>query len=161
MVGVLMEVSGWKGLAAELNIEIGVQNDIEFKCRDDAKCYRRSLVRKYCDSTGLPVELVAENISRALEPDNKRQANMIRNMFPSGDKSTGKFPLAFFAEPQDVFLPQEMNNHIVKEHHPHHHTLGILKEDQDPAMASKHRTTMTFEQMFIHMHTKTFICSSF
>ena len=96
---VLLEVDDWKGLASELHIKTGDQNSIQSNCKagsglDVAKCFRRSLVQMYCDSTGLDVEEVAENIAQALEGETmnkKRQATFIRNLFPSSGKSKGKF----------------------------------------------------------------------
>jgi hypothetical protein len=90
---VLLEVEDWKGLASELDIKIGDQTAISSDCKDNvAKCCRRKLVQKYCDDSGLAVEVAAENIAQALKPmGHKKQANIIRNMFPAGGKSAGKF----------------------------------------------------------------------
>ena len=93
----LLEVDDWAGLASELDIKTGDKNSIQSNCKagsglDVAKCFRRSLVQMYCDSTGLEVEEVAENIAQALEMMNKkRQATIIRNLYPSSAKSKGKF----------------------------------------------------------------------
>ena len=97
----LLEVQDWKGLASELDIKIGDQNAISSNCRDnEAKCHRRSLVQNYCDAGGLAVEVVAENIAQALESmGHKKQANIIKNMFPAGGKSTGKFSPSHFFNP--------------------------------------------------------------
>ena len=65
---VLADVRDWKGLAGSLNIR---SIDIETNCAQDvarAACYRRELVRRYCD--GQQYEnpgKVAEDIAEALE----------------------------------------------------------------------------------------------
>ena len=138
----LLEVEDWKGLASELDIKIGDQTAISSDCKDNvAKCCRRKLVQKYCDDSGLAVEVTAENIAQALKPmGHKKQANIIRNMFPAGGKSAGKFsPGHFFILILNVYNTQVMS---IQEHQ-NSHMPGIVKENR--AMASKHRTMMTFE----------------
>ena len=140
----LLEVQDWKGLASELDIGIGDQNAISSKCKDDAKCHRRYAVQKYCDASGLAVEVVAENIAQALESmGHKKQANIIRNMFPAGGKSAGKCSLQpFFKFIINVYNTQVMSIQILKKSHT---PRRIVKEDR--AMASKHHTTMIFERL--------------
>ena len=80
IVDVLLEVADWKYLAHQLDIN---PHTIEETCRTNAaSCYRRELVTTYCDSTGLAVEDVAENIAEALGQRYKRQANNLRAKFP-------------------------------------------------------------------------------
>ena len=83
IVDILMEVTGWEHLADQLEIN---SDTIETNClrssSDVATCYRRDLVKTYCDSTALEVEDIVENIAQALGPSNKRQANNLRAKFP-------------------------------------------------------------------------------
>ena len=83
IVDVLMEVTGWKSLANQLEIN---SDTIETNCLrnsiDIASCYRRELVKTYCDSTALEIEEIVENIAQALGPSNRRQADNLRAKFP-------------------------------------------------------------------------------
>lgn len=73
----------WQGLADLLNI---TSDDIETNCALNtarAECYRRALVRRYCDSqqTTSTSEIVV-NIAEALEKmKHKRQAEELRDKF--------------------------------------------------------------------------------
>ena len=80
---VLTEVKDWEGLANELSVKRGALDEIKTTCRAEAaslaKCYRRELVKWYCDSTGYELGVVVENIAQALEElDHKRQAKDLR-----------------------------------------------------------------------------------
>ena len=78
----LAEVPDWRGLADWLNIPTGGIHENCAREVDLAMCYRRELVRRYCDkqSSGNPYE-IAEGISMALEKMNKnRQAEKLRNL---------------------------------------------------------------------------------
>lgn len=83
IVDVLMKVTGWKSLANQLEIN---SDTIETNCLrssiDIASCYRRELVKTYCDSTALKIEEIVENIAQALGPSNRRQADNLRAKFP-------------------------------------------------------------------------------
>ena len=78
----LESVKNWKELASWLDVG---SNNIETDCaREDsqAACYRRELVRSYCDKQpyGDPYD-VAEDIAKALEKmDHKRQAKNLRRL---------------------------------------------------------------------------------
>ena len=79
---VLADVPHWKGLADWLNIR---SSDIETDCAQDvaqASCYRRELVRRYCDRQ--PSESpykVAEDIAEVLEQmGHKRQAQHLTKL---------------------------------------------------------------------------------
>lgn len=78
----LADVTNWKGLAGSLNIR---NNDIVTDCTVEqarAACYRRELVRRYCDRqlSDNPSK-VAEDIAKALElMDHKRQAQKLREL---------------------------------------------------------------------------------
>ena len=78
----LKSVSDWKGLASWLDME---SNAIETDCAGEgskAACYRRKLVRSYCDYQ--PSEdpyKVVEDIAVALEKmKHKRQAEKLRQL---------------------------------------------------------------------------------
>ena len=80
---VLTEVRDWEGLANELSVKRGALDEIKTTCRAEAaslaKCYRRELVKWYCDSTGYELGVIVENIAQALEElDHKRQAADLR-----------------------------------------------------------------------------------
>ena len=79
---VLADVPDWKGLAGSLNIR---SDDIEENCEQDvarASCYRRKLVRRYCDKQ--PSEnpsKVADEIAAKLEQmDHTLQAGKLREL---------------------------------------------------------------------------------
>ena len=80
---VLADVPDWKGLASWLNIR---SNDIETDCAlqgvAQASCYRRELVRRYCDRQ--PSESpykVAEDIAEVLEQmGHERQAQRLTKL---------------------------------------------------------------------------------
>ena len=78
----LAGVPNWKGLADLMNIN---SHNIEANCALDiahAACYRRQLVRSYCDSqpSGNPYK-VAEDIAQALEKmDHQHQAEQLRKL---------------------------------------------------------------------------------
>ena len=79
---VLADVPDWKGLANRLNIR---SSDIETKCAldgDPASCYRRELVRRYCDrQESENPSKVAEDVAEALEQMNhKLQAQQLRKL---------------------------------------------------------------------------------
>ena len=80
---VLADVPDWKGLAGSLNIR---SNDIETDCAlqgvAQASCYRRELVRRYCDRqlSDSPSK-VAKDMAEVLEQMNhKLQAQQLRNL---------------------------------------------------------------------------------
>lgn len=79
---VLAGVPNWKGLAGSLNIR---SKEIETDCAQDvaqASCYRRELVRRYCDkqSSENPSK-VAEDIAEALElMEHTLQAQQLRKL---------------------------------------------------------------------------------
>lgn len=80
---VLAGVPNWQGLADLLDI---VSDDIKTNCAQNdarAECYRRALVRRYCDSQqNSNTSEVVENIAEALEQmDHKRQAKELRDKF--------------------------------------------------------------------------------
>jgi len=78
----LESVENWEGLANWLNVG---STDIKTDCAGEssrAACYRRKLVRCYCDSqfAGDP-NSVTEDIAKALDKMNlKRQAQQLRNL---------------------------------------------------------------------------------
>ena len=83
IVDVLEEVQDWEGLAGRLDIET---SSIKTNCgtsTDQARCYRRWLVRTYCDrlSSGDPRQ-VATEISLVLDVKmkKKKQAQKLRDM---------------------------------------------------------------------------------
>ena len=90
---VLLDVNDWKGLAIQLEVKAG---RIRENCKDSseqdvAKCYRRGVVREFCNTNGLEVEEAVEKIAQALVPiGNKRQAKILRNKYLSNGKSIGK-----------------------------------------------------------------------
>ena len=82
---VLSDVNDWVGLAGSLDL---ANSRIETECAHESsgarhECYRRSLVRRYCDKwpSGSPEE-VAEQIAQVLEErmDHKRQAQQLRKL---------------------------------------------------------------------------------
>ena len=79
---VLAGVPDWKGLANRLNIR---SSDIDTNCAQDvaqASCYRRELVRRYCDTQlSENPSKVAEEIAEALEQmDHTLQAQQLRKL---------------------------------------------------------------------------------
>ena len=87
IVDILEEVQDWEGLAGRLNIEI---NSIKTNCgtsTDQARCYRRQLVRTYCDRvpSGDPRQ-VATEIAFVLDVKmkKKKQAQKLREMSLGG-----------------------------------------------------------------------------
>lgn len=78
----LADVLDLKGLANWLNIG---SNDIETVCFSQAACYRRELIRRYCDRQQYDPRnpgKVAEDIAEALEQmDYKLQAQQLRELF--------------------------------------------------------------------------------
>ena len=79
---VLKDVPDWKGLANRLSIG---SNDIETNCAVDpalAACYRRELVRRYCDrQPSEDLSKVVEGIAVELEQMNhKLQAQKLREL---------------------------------------------------------------------------------
>ena len=78
----LFNVPDWRGLAGSLNTKV---NDIEEDCKQDvtpARCYRRSLVRRYCNmQRSKNPSKVAKDIAKALEQmDHKLQAEQLRKL---------------------------------------------------------------------------------
>ena len=83
---VLEAVEDWEDLAAELGIEDGKRSSIKSDCKIDsssaATCYRRKLVKTYCDRTVLELVEIVENIAKALDGMMKRQqADILRRKF--------------------------------------------------------------------------------
>ena len=80
---VLTDVPNWKGLAGWLNIKT---SDIKTNCAQDsdqAACYRRGLVRRYCDSQlSENPSKVAQDIAEALDKmdHHKLQAQQLRQL---------------------------------------------------------------------------------
>ena len=78
----LADVPDWKGLAGSLNIR---SSDIETNCAQgtaQAACYRRELVRRYCDQqvSDNPSK-VAEDMAEELEGmSHKLQAQQLRKL---------------------------------------------------------------------------------
>ena len=92
---VLFAVDDWKGLA--LSLDLHASNRIETECAHELsgarhECYRRSLVRRYCDKGpfGSPEE-VAEQIAHVLEETmgHKRQAQQLRELRFEGEDRAG------------------------------------------------------------------------
>ena len=81
IVDILLEVVDWKYLANQLDINSDIIEADCLKSSPAGSCYRRELVKTYCDSSGLGVEDVAENIAHSLGPSNRRQANHLREKF--------------------------------------------------------------------------------
>lgn len=83
IVQVLADVPGWKQLAGYLNIRC---SDIQTNCAQDlaaqASCYRRKLVRRYCDKQQSEnPSKVAEDIAKELEQmDHNLQAQQLRKL---------------------------------------------------------------------------------
>ena len=79
---VLADMPDWKELADSLNIR---SSDVETNCAQDVSqpsCYRRDLVRRYCDSqqSGDPSK-VAEDIAQSLRKMKyEPQAQQLRNL---------------------------------------------------------------------------------
>ena len=72
----------WKDLADRLNVDSGRIEDIATECSNSAKCCRRRLVQAYCDSQVAEIEVIVENIARALDKmEKKRQADSLREKF--------------------------------------------------------------------------------
>ena len=96
---VLEAVEDWEYLAAELGIENGKRNTIKSDCKIDssgsvATCYRRKLVRTYCDSTALELVKVVENIAVALDGMTKRQqADILRRKFGIAGEHNSSYSL--------------------------------------------------------------------
>ena len=90
---VLLDVDDWTGLAIQLEVKA---RRIRDNCKDGsgqdvAKCYRRGVVREFCNTNGLEVEEAVEKIAQALELiGNKKQANILRKKYISSGKGTGK-----------------------------------------------------------------------
>ena len=79
---VLVDVPDWRGLAGSLNTKV---DDIEENCKPDvipATCYRRSLVRRYCNmQQSENPSKVATDIAKALQQmDHKLQAERLRKL---------------------------------------------------------------------------------
>ena len=78
---VLKKVEDWEGLANWLNVGT---IDIKTDCTGEsslAACYRRKLVRRYCDNSSEDPYNVAEDIAKALDKMSlKRQAQQLRNL---------------------------------------------------------------------------------
>ena len=84
--GELAEVWDWKGLAASLNINT---IEIETNCNlepSPVTCYRRELVRRYCDrQQSADPRKVAEDIAAELERmSHARQGAQLREAFSLG-----------------------------------------------------------------------------
>lgn len=90
---VLLDVDDWTGLAIQLEVNA---RRIRANCKDSseqdvAKCYRRGVVREFCNANGLEVEEAVEKIAQALMPiGNKKHANILRKKYLSNGKSVGK-----------------------------------------------------------------------
>ena len=86
---ILLDVQDWEGLTAAIKVNtIEVKTDCELSL-SRAKCYRRELVRRYCDrqQSADPMK-VAEGIAVELERmGNARQGAELRKAF-STDSST-------------------------------------------------------------------------
>ena len=85
----LGDINNVEGLAGWMNIKFG---PIRENCASSmvlAKCYRRSLVRSYCDESGHGPQQVAEDITAILEKDmkNKRVAQILRQLKFTQSKS--------------------------------------------------------------------------
>ena len=85
----LGDINNVEGLAGWMNIKFG---SIRENCASSmalAECYRRSLVRSYCDESGHGPQQVAENIAAILEKDmkNKRVAQILRQLKFTQSKS--------------------------------------------------------------------------
>ena len=80
---ILLDVQDWEGLAAAIPVNtIEVKTDCE-QALSRAKCYRRELVRRYCDrqQSADPIK-VAEGIAVELERmGNVRQGAQLRKAF--------------------------------------------------------------------------------
>ena len=80
---VLTDVTNWERLAGLLNIKV---IEIKTNCQEDlakASCYRRGVVRQYCDSQqSEDSSKVAENIAKILEQmGHNLQAQNLRKLF--------------------------------------------------------------------------------
>ena len=80
MVAVLEEVADWEGLAGQLNINtINIKHDCVAPAL--AQCYRREVVKAYCNRFDDDPYQVASDIADALDrQNNRRQAKAIRNL---------------------------------------------------------------------------------
>ena len=97
IVKILLEVNDWEILASEIKFSQGDINEINENCNKaanrEADCCRRELVIRYCNSEGLDVVSVVHKIADALESEyvgHKRQANKLREKFPTNAPTTGK-----------------------------------------------------------------------
>ena len=87
IVEVLREVNDWEKLAGLLDLGQGVINGIKTECLresgDLAICFRRKIVRAYCDETSKKLAEVARDIAHTLERDmaSKRQADRLKRIF--------------------------------------------------------------------------------
>ena len=90
---VLLDVNDWMGLAIQLEVKA---ERIRDNCKDGsgqdmAKCYRRGVVREFCNTNGLEVEEAVEKIAQALVPiGNKKHAKILQKKYLSNGKSVGK-----------------------------------------------------------------------
>ena len=78
----VVEVKGWEDLAGWLDVD---EDKIRTKCvaeSDQPQCYRRRLVKLYCDSSGKSSQQVAEDMARIYEDkmENKRLAKELRQL---------------------------------------------------------------------------------
>ena len=89
IVKVLNRGNDWKALAGWLDLEPDVINGFKTECQREndglAACYRRELVRAYCEKTGKNSAEVAHDIAHILERDmdSKEQADRLRSLFSS------------------------------------------------------------------------------
>ena len=92
----LLDVNDWTGLAIQLDVNTRRIQMIRDYCKDSseqdvAKCYRRGVVREFCNTKGLEAEEAVEKIAQALVLiGNNRHASILRKIFLSNGKSLGK-----------------------------------------------------------------------
>ena len=86
IVKVLREVDDWEKLAGWLDLGYGKINEIKTDCLREsdgfAACYRRKLVRAYCDGSRKNSVEVARYIAHILEMEmaSKSQADRLRSI---------------------------------------------------------------------------------
>ena len=128
---VLSDVDDWEGLAGWLNLASG---PIQAECQNEVKhkCYRRSLVKYYCDMSpsGSP-EKVAEQIAHELEEKmgHKRQAQLLRKLTFGEYAVTSDSEMYFLF--QFLIYVVRQRRHIIYDYNNHKDTRGRSRERKD------------------------------
>lgn len=87
---VLLKESRWETLAGWLGVEDGVLEGIWAHCGTQgsvsATCYRKELVKRYCEKMAQTCRQVASDMAKKLEEhmNNKRLAKELRQLFDIG-----------------------------------------------------------------------------